>query len=289
MPDSPSPEPCLPVGCSDAILCNQDLFKLHVYPLVSGPNTLTWEASAAAQGYSLQGAVEARIEMARADVPAADAWTEVRDYGPNLGAYIDDAQRQFGTSTNLHYRVLLRDSASTVVVSEAVRAHTHIPRGLSTVYREVIRRWNLRGRRGEIRKGYLLKKIRYGTRCTECRDRDSGVSIIGQCLNCYGVGWVGGYWQAAGCSYAEFAPVSVGESFDENSNFQDQGPSTTLNLLNIPQLYSGDVWVEDATDHRWLIGELLHGQSVGSQELISKVQAHRIDLAHVAYRFPVER
>lgn len=290
MPTEAPNNQCPQTSC-DPGTCTQlgDGFELKVYPEIVGPTHITWDASEIASKNDLSSPVEARIEFARSASADSEAWTVIRDYGQNVGYYTDTQQRAFGVSQNVHYRVLLRDAVGAIVTSSPGRALGAMTPRMIGAFREVVRRWHLRGRTGELRKGFLLKKVRYGNRCTHCRDRDSGVQTRSQCLHCFGVGWEHGYWQMPGCSYAEFTPIQTGESYQEPLGQDNQGPRTTLRMLNIPQIYSGDVWVEDGSDQRWLLGDIVHGQSIGSQELVTQVQSARLDFTNVVYQFPVTR
>lgn len=306
-----SPQNCSEPGCDVSDI------RLTVQPRIQGNTTLVWEATTpAVAGIAT---LEARIQFSRYGISNNSAWQTVRDFAANTGIWVDPQQRMFGVDSNTHYRVLMRDASlfagapdsswddigsaaigSTfrivadlpgspiVYISKPVRAADYLPRQLQSTYNEIVRRWYARGRRGEIRKGVLLKRIRYGNRCTLCRDRDSGVQIVSQCLSCYGVGWVGGYYRVPQCVYAEFSPIKVDYNFDENRSYFSEGPTSQVKLLNMPQLYPGDVWVESSTDHRWLLGNLLHAQSVGSIKLLTDIETTRLDFTNVIYQFSVD-
>ena len=284
-PTTTAAAPCgsLRPACSVRV-CGSDDFYVHVYPRVYGNTVVAWDASGVIEDPS---DLEAQIEISRYGVTNVNAWTIVQAYAANTGIWTDTSQHIYGTSDNLYYRVALRLPDNSVVRSEPVRTQDSIPKPLKATFNEILRRWENRGRRGELRRGRILKSIRYGNRCTSCRDRDSSVQLVSQCATCYGVGWVGGYYIVPKCVYAEMSPVEVDENFSIDRGFHSDGPKAQIKLMNIPQLYPGDVWVEDATDHRWLLGAMVHAQTVGTVELLTTIQTARFDFTHVVYQFPV--
>jgi len=262
--------------------CGADKFEVEISPQIEGQTLILWDASQVVP--SDAGALTAQIEFSRYDVSASSAWSIVRAHALNIGIWQDPLQRVFGKNSNAYYRIAIRDVAGTVYRSLPTRAGDYIPKLMKPIYNEIIRRWQNRGKRGELRRGYILKKIRYGPRCTICRDRDSGNLLQSQCAICFGTGWQLGYYRASYCVYAELAALQVTEQLSLEQNFAG-GSTTQIKLLNYPRLYPGDVWVEEATDHRWELGDILHGQAVGSVDVITTCAASRLDFTNVAYQF----
>lgn len=274
-----------PSNCKLA-LCDASAIDLIVSPKIAGSTTVRWHV-----GDSLklgEQALETQIEFSRYPTEAATAWTVVRSYAANTGIWVDTSQRLFGVNSNGYYRITIRNESLNLYRSAIKRAVPEIPKAFKATYNEIIRRWLNRGKRGELRRGVLLKKILSGNRCGVCRDRDSGVQLRSQCLTCFGVGWQYGYYQLPGCVFAEFGAVKVDYEFDENRSYFSNGPVSQVKLLNIPQLYPGDVWVEELTDQRWLLGNMLHAQSIGSTELLTDIETVRLDYTNVVYQFPIQ-
>jgi len=271
-------------SCSDN-LCLPSQIKLTVYPQVFGGTVIRW--SYTDRDLLAESGLQVQIEFSPYAVSDNTAWTIVRAYAADTGYWTDTAQRAFGRRNYTHYRISVLDVALNEVWSQPKRADSYIPPAFDTTFRELVRRWSGRANRGELRKGTLLKRRTHATRCSVCRDRDSGVQLISQCLTCYGTGRTGGYYKVPICVYVEFSPMSISHGFDANKSYFEQGPDSQVTLLNIPQVFPGDVWVEDSTDHRWELGNMVYAQKIGSVECLAKCEASRIDFTDVIYQFPV--
>lgn len=281
--------PCLTdiAICQPSVTCPAETIDLRVYPQIATNTTLlTWDLSNLASAANMQLPVQIQIEASHVGVMDSSAWTIVRPYANNTGSYNDGAQRVFGNDDNLYYRLAIQDAASNVYRSSPKKAGELLPRREMPLYREIVRRWQGRALRGELRAGYLLKRIRWGAYCTNCRDRD-GVEIKSRCLTCYDTGFTGGYYAPVECFYAIMGPYSVKESYNDQRSFFDDGPTGTLQFLDIPVVYPGDVWVEKSSDLRFMFGNVISAQRLGNIKLVVTAECQQRDFSDVLYRFNV--
>lgn len=275
-----------PPACR-ASACPLELFDVRVYPQIIGTTYVVWDASRIVPA-ALSTNLEAQIEVSRYGVSASNAWSIIRAYAANTGIWADTTKRLFGNQNDLYYRVAIRDSALNVYRSEPVASTFSVPRLMAPTYLEAIRRWEGRGGRGETNRGYLLKRIHYGAKCPDCRDRDGGQQLYTRCVTCYGTGWTGGYYQVPRCCYAEIGSVVKTRKTDENLGTTEPEPMSTLTLLALPKVHSGDIWVNFSNDQRWLLGDMTHATSIGSVDLTTTIAAARLEFTDIAYHFPVD-
>jgi hypothetical protein len=235
--------------------------------------------------------VEAKIQYSQVGVSVNSIWSDLAAYTDDLGTLVDSNSHMRGSEFDLHYRLALRINDADVYYTQPQLAIDFIPAGQQPTYREVISRWNVQTKSGGYRAGYLLKKIAWGPYCPNCTDRDGKQVIKSQCATCYEVGFTPGYVQVPGCFYVSVGPSQRGEKFDTQAgSFSRAEAASQILWLNIPEVYTGDVFVDHDTDERLLIGnDIVTTVRIGGCELIRKSQAVRLGPASVVYKFPVVR
>lgn len=96
----------------------------------------------------------------------------------------------------------------------------------------------------------LLKRRRFGTRCTVCRHAGTGHVLVTHCLNCYGTTWVGGFHTPLR-TLAKLSPAPA------QSQQVDLGRITArtaeVRLLPVPVMEPDDVIVDLDNDQRWIV------------------------------------
>lgn len=275
--------PCTGPVCSDLSV------GLQVINRIYGAKTITWDLGKSPMLRAYGDSVETKLQFGRTSAADAANWTDLTAYAADTGSYTDDSQRVFSMEDNLFYRLVVRLITGQVVASQAIRAQDTIPARLIPVFNEILRRWRLRATNRELRPGFLLKRRRWGARCPECRDRDGGQKIESDCPTCYDTGFDGGYFQPIGCCYAQLGEYTYDENFNDQTGFSVDGYQTTLTMLNIPNIYPGDVWVDYDNDHRWAVNSVNVKSRIGTVEAIAAVTAYRLSTTDITYSFPVNR
>jgi hypothetical protein len=263
--------------------------NLAIRPQVRGATMLQWDLREIREIRSWSTPIETAIDYAHVGVnDAAVGWHELADYAVRGdGVFYIDKQLVFGHEYNAYFRLRLRDSVGNVHTTQPAHSFNDIPRSQTSIYREALRRWLNRQQRQELRIGSLLKQIRWGDRCAECRDRDGGQQIKSQCPNCFDTGFVGGYYRHCDSFGVEASPQQFSDTFKETSFGQDQdGPFSQFFFLNMPQVFPGDVWVDWATDERWVFGSpMVTKQRLGNVELFRAAPVARIPFNDIVYDF----
>lgn len=273
----------------DAPVCSNLDFGLRVINRVYGSKVLTWDLGRSPIIRKFNGSLEVKVQFGRTSAPDTDNWTDLTAYAEDTGGYTDDAQRIYSMEDNLFYRVVVRLESGQVIASSCVRAQDTLPTRQIPVFNEIIRRWKLRAVNREIRPGFLLKRRRWGARCTECLDRDSGQKLESDCPTCYDTHFLGGFFQPIGCCFAQFGSYTYDENFSDQFGYAVDGYQTQLTMLNLPNIYPGDVWVDYDSDHRWGIDAVNVKTRIGTVETIVAASAYRLSSTDIVYSFPVER
>lgn len=130
----------------------------------------------------------------------------------------------------------------------------------------------------------VCKKARWGVKCTDCVDIYTGDIVHGECLKCYGTGYVPGYMTPV-LTYARRSPNAT------QSQMTDAGKVdvnvVAITLLDIPKVQDDDMIVFLRDNARFIV------KTVGQTEL-QTVGVHQditaSELAHscIEYSFPVD-
>lgn len=202
--------------------------------------------------------------------------------------YAEDDQRhtsEYGKRLLTYYRVILTTPLRTYV-STPTDTYGLLDEPDWILAREIIRKENLR-HRYVSRSGYLLKRMRFGERCTNCTDPLAGEILNSKCPECNGVGFKVGY----------HAPIPMimdlsTDAIAEQRNGASTGPSRVANVmgrtLGSPPLAKEDVWVDARSDQRWFAdGAIAHAAEWRGVPLIVSVELSLAPFSHQVYKIEV--
>lgn len=99
----------------------------------------------------------------------------------------------------------------------------------------------------------VLKRRHFGTHCPICKDPLTDEILIYKCVNCYGTGWVGGFYTPI-ATYMHIQPAAVQTDTTPVGNTAQV--VTNIRLLSYPKVEKGDVLVEVNTNRRWIVNEM---------------------------------
>ena len=222
------------------------LFCDHMF---EGTTRVWWELESTFQE---PGPHVFQLEVGHTNSPNATDWVPVGDPITNATYAEDTEKRLHGKTLLSHYRVKLT-TLHHEYVSQPVGISGLLAEHDWVFAREIARKELLRtGKVG--RPGVLLKRIRYGARCTRCLDSLTNQVTDSKCQLCHGVGYLVGY----------HAPIPMicwdldGETIDERRNGasspgQVRPTAVRARAGGYPQVAAEDVWVDDASDQRWFI------------------------------------
>jgi hypothetical protein len=266
--------------------CPRVFANVRAYPLHQGVSLVTWELL---PGFTEAGPYEFQLQWSQYPVDDSEAWEDVGEpVVDTLSAY-DEEKRQFGVVTRSHYRVKLTTGAGTHY-SRPTSILQQLNFRQQLLFKEVLRTERLRFETSpNAARGYLLKRKTSGETCTTCYDPLSRRSNSDKCRTCYGTGFLGGYFLAAECVWAEFLPQPQQRSANDESVGTTENQVRPVRVLNIPQVFSNDIWVHHNTDLRYVVNEMAAKIEIGGMPVVLEPCGFRLaELTDVIYHFPVE-
>lgn len=131
------------------------------------------------------------------------------------------------------------------------------------------------------RKCFIFPVRTFGPRCI-CVDKVTGRRTRGNCLNCYGVGFLGGYLTPL-LAHVQIdpAPKAPGPTATGNQNPKD----TSGRLLSFPPLKPNDVIVE-IENERWRVTKVTPTQRLRAT-VHQELELHKIVPGDIEYRLPI--
>ena len=217
--------------------------KVEVYNRYRGGALISWELHPL---FPVTAPITFTVEVSRSGV---GDWQTV---GTVVNGYslTDTSRWLYGKLPRLHYRVSFTQDAVTNV-SDSTQVDGILAGKDLRMAREMIRKERLRLRLWGIC-GLLYKRRRWGVRCPECIDWDTGQVKNNHCDVCYGTGFTGGY----------FDPVEYFVSENTGSTHRqvtDPGRGQVVDKIlsargiKCPWLDTGDFWVDSDSDMRYVI------------------------------------
>ena len=266
-------------------ICPQVFSDLLVFPLHNGGTKVQWELL---PGFTEVGPYLFQLQWApvRAD-PESEDWKDIGE--PLQDTYViqDTSKRMYGKFPSAHYRVKLLTGLNEYT-SRPVMVAGYVPPNDRWLVKAILQEEAFKFKQMSGTIGYLLKRRQSGEVC-ECVDRLERLVTNPECLICYGTGWVGGYYRPYDCTYVEFL---TGDGFrnriDENRGTTQEGIEQ-VRMLNIPQVFSRDVWVCKDTDLRYSIETIKNLIEVRSVPIVlMPVEFRLFPFSDVIYKFTIE-
>lgn len=271
--------PCQPAG-----LCESVFNRLVVFPLITGCTLVQWSLRNTFKDpgpYSFQLQVSPSAGLAE-----ADDWHTIGS--PILDEYQaeDPYRREYAQRKFMAYRVRLDTSAGTYY-SETHGADGYLSKRDWLKVRNELRIHQQRLAQVAGTEGYLLRRRVVGTSCPDCLAAVTNEVEDANCPTCYGTKIVGGYYPPKSCVYAELLPSQT-RTFHNLIDPKNQEATIPARLLNIPPLFSYDVWVNRFSDERYYIHDL-HDEVVirGITLVRYPVILRRAHFKDIVYSFPI--
>ena len=200
----------------------------------------------------------------------------------------DDEKRIFAQSQDFYYRIKLVTPIRTYY-SETISALKNLQFRDWRLARDVIRKETLRHSKYTSLKGFLLKRKRYGERCTACTDHLTEEVTNSDCDVCKGTGLIQGYF-AAVPSYLE---IALHQQREEMDNVQAVGTKKDMVFQNcrmvgdpVPDSY--DVFVDSGSDRRFIIHEVVSAAEMRGYPVVTNVNVRQANFSDIIYSIPME-
>lgn len=264
--------------------CEWIFARLRAWPLINGGTRVEWVLH---PRFSDPRPHTFQLQFGRTGNAEADDWVDVGLTVDDTYYAVDDTKRVYGKFQWTHYRVLLASSVA-VYASAPQNLYGSLPKRQWRIVREIERMERLRLRKEAGQEGYLLKRRLFGTAC-DCIDYQTGEVRNAQCTTCYGTGYENGYYEPYGCFYAELQPHGNDSNVDGNSRGTvNDAPRTVGRLINSPQIFSGDIWVDRDTDFRWQIHGIKNVVEVTGVPVVVNAEMRLLPFSHPIYQLEID-
>lgn len=271
-------------GCTPS--CEEVFSSVRVYPMVAGTTRVVW---ALKPTFAAAGPFRFLLQYSLYPVDEFSAWEDAGELTEDVYEAIDVCIRSQGNFMRAHYRVLLLDADDNQYTSRPTPANATFDFRQSQILGQVLRTEELRMRNSPNSSlGILLKRKTTGLRCTVCSDHMTNQVTDSSCETCYGTGFVGGYWRAADCSMVDFVKEPAQRSMVREPQGTMENQINYVRMLNIPQIFSNDVWIQQGNDHRYVIQSFASEIEIGSAAIVLQPVEFRLaEFSHIIYRFPL--
>ena len=166
--------------------------------------------------------------------------------------YIDDERLPWNKSRDVYYKMRVF-SGEVYTDTPIVPAGRYIHKEGASTIKGLVNALNFEIKENG-RSGYLLKARHWGKKCQKCCDFGSNRPINDHCPECFGTGYVGGYYEAIELPIIDSAPQRIqarsAEDYVEAESFQAR-------CVASPVILRGDIWVSTNTNDRYLIDQCI--------------------------------
>lgn len=284
-PIEPLEPPALPAGCEVTCPpeCSWIFSRLRIFPTPDGETQVQWSLH---PNFTAPGPYDFKLQWGSTGNPAATDWVDVTGWLPDTYVALDSRPRMHGRFQFGHYRVLVQTSAQIYASAPQSVLDTLSP-GDWTIARNLLsQEYNRLTRMRAGADGYLLKRRHSGTLCS-CVDPQTRECRNPQHLDCYGTGILGGYYAAISCFFVEARPTAI-RSHQRDTGTTNEGPTMAARMINVPQVFSYDVWVNKNNGTRWAIHTVKVAAEVrGVALILDPVEMRLLPFSNVVYNFPV--
>jgi hypothetical protein len=266
--------------------CSWVFDRVFVWPqIAAGETRVEWSLH---PKFTETGPYVFQLQVGRTGLDEADDWTNVGAPVTDTYYALDDTQRVYGKFQWTHYRIKLT-VGSTDYYSVPVAPLGNLTFQDWNKARELIRMEKLRLKQAAGQEGYLLKRKLFGTPCS-CIDRMTGETRKPHHEECYGTGIVGGYFDPYPCFYVDQSTRAHRSHLDGGTGRGtiDDLPIVSGRMLNMPQIFSYDVWVDRDTDQRWMMHKIDSVVEVRGVPLVLSVEMRLLPFSHPVYKIPID-
>ena len=266
--------------------CEWIFERIRVWPLIEGGTRVEWTLHPQFSGPTPH---TFQLQFGRTGNPEADDWANVGLPAENAFFAIDDSKRAYGKFQWVHYRILLTDGTGTTYASKPQHSLGSVSKRDWLRAREILRLETLRLHKEAGQDGYLLKRRLFGEECT-CLDTQTKESRNPQCEDCYGTGFLQGYYDPYPCFFVEMSTSKTNNHRDEakGRGTVDDSQRVSGRMINIPQVFSSDVWIDKDSDFRWMIRSINNIVEVRGMPIVLKAEMRLLPYTHPVYKIEIE-
>lgn len=216
----------------------------------------------------------------------SDEWTTL-----NKIAVVDDCSyydpNKYNYTVNIEqaYRIRMVDADGDVFYSNPFQPLGNLNKHDYLLAKEIMRKELLELSKFTGVKGKVLKRRQWGPKCPRCLDYDTDEITDSHCDICYSTGFVGGYYKGI-------------EMWLKMTNLKRNKDSTDVGITDphnrggrsiaYPYLDTKDVWVNDETNERWFISNILNAAEMRTVPIVYQAEYRKAPTSHVIYEVPMD-
>jgi len=261
--------------------------RLQIVTQPRGGTLISWGLK---PGFTAKEPFHFYVDFGRAGTVDGDWETLNCDPIVDECTFLDPEQRYFDTLADFYYRVRL------VLPNEDCKVYASQPHQANGLWskrdwltaREIVRKEYLQqNKRTNITaQGQILKRRKFGEKCTRCSTWDTGEVEASRCLECYGTGILRGYRPAVDYRVTMDAP------WDRVRKFNDKA-GTQYNIVRAgrgvayPHIETRDVFVRRDNGERYVVQNVKTLVEVGGIPLIYMLELRLAPVTDMIYEIPL--
>jgi len=267
-------------------MAHQSIFpfrRVSVDHMVRGTSRIWWQLDPLFQE---PGPHSYQLQVGKTGLNTAADWKDVGD--PVTDGYVayDPAWRLSGYDLLTHYRVVLT-TPTTKYISHPANCWGELNERDWVLAREILRKEQLRHQFASV-PGYLVKIMRSGTPCPRCRDSLTKEVTDSYCPVCSGTGFEVGYYPPLPMQCWDLSLQTIAEHTDQQMRGTTrQNATVTARVIGFPALNRYDVWVNSASDERWVVDTIQVVAAMRGVPLVYQVQLHLLPFSDNTYALEV--
>ena len=166
--------------------------------------------------------------------------------------YTDTSPHNYGLTTRIWYRVkaIPTSGVPNAVLSDPVSAGALARDTRAKIARKARYDLGVGLQRLNGVEMYVLKRKRFGQRCSTCYNEETKDVVISHCAECYGTSFDGGYHTPLQV-WGKFDPAVVHAAFDRSGDTEMAVHGITMQ--DYPEVEADDVLVERRTNRRFIV------------------------------------
>ena len=257
--------------------------RVSVDHMVRGSTRVWWQLEPT---FNQPGPYIFQLQLGKTGLRDAADWRNIGSPVTNGYLAYDPAWHESGYELLSHYRVTLT-TPTDVYVSQAANCYGELHERDWVLSREIIRKERVRHKYVSV-PGYLVKPMRFGTPCTRCRDQLTQELLDADCPICSGTGFEIGYHPALPMQCWDLSTQTIQEDIDnEVKGTTRVEPYVTARVIGFPALNKDDIWVNSASDERWLIDSIQIAAAIRNVPIIYQVKLGLLPFNSAAYALEV--